>query len=67
MDRPFDELPLFSSLPSKPASPNTSFPDDPWLASSALQKAIRRSDTAVAATVAEVAFVDSIRMEAIHF
>lgn len=48
MDRS-DELPLFQSAPLNTTSLTSNFPNDPWLASSVLQKAIRRGDADTAA------------------
>lgn len=48
MSRAAKQLPLFSPEPSKSEPPQPTFPNDPWLASSALQKAIRRGDAEIA-------------------
>src|SRR5690348_1804849 len=45
-----DDLPRLDSRPPKTNPPPANFPDDPWLASSALQKAIRRGDPNVASS-----------------
>jgi hypothetical protein len=49
-------LPLFKSVPTKCDPQFKAFPSNPWLASSALQKAIRRGDVDVASAAADVLF-----------
>ena len=52
-----DELPLFKTAPPTSTSPASNFPNDPWLASSALQKSIRRGDTEVATAAATTLYM----------